>query len=180
MGFFSAIAPSVIGAVGGLLGNKSSNDASAKAAAAANQFTEKQLKNRHQWEVNDLRKAGLNPILSAGGTPSIGGSAKADVFDTGEAVSRGVSSALSANLIKAQIDNLKTQSVNQLAQAGAADATAGSVRQFTDIKKPIGDAMRAVGDVSSSALSKFREFKANPGKTEFPSPLSIFKKLRGK
>ena len=26
------------------------------------------MKNRHQWEVEDLRAAGLNPILSAGGS----------------------------------------------------------------------------------------------------------------
>ncbi len=34
--------------------------------------TKRMMQNRHQWEVADLRKAGLNPILSAGAAPSMG------------------------------------------------------------------------------------------------------------
>lgn len=34
--------------------------------------TRKMMRKRHQWEVEDLRAAGLNPILSAGGAPSMG------------------------------------------------------------------------------------------------------------
>ena len=30
------------------------------------------MKNRHQWEVEDMRRAGLNPILSAGGSGAPG------------------------------------------------------------------------------------------------------------
>lgn len=34
--------------------------------------TKRMMQRRHQWEVADLRAAGLNPILSAGAAPSMG------------------------------------------------------------------------------------------------------------
>ena len=91
MGFFSGIGSALVGGALGLLGGKKSNDASAKAAADANQWTKEQLQNRHQWEVEDLRKARLNPILSAGSAPSIGGSAQAQTFSTTDSAVSGAS-----------------------------------------------------------------------------------------
>ena len=94
MGLFAALAPAVISGAAGMIGNKQTNAANAKSAAEANAFNLSSVQNRHQWEVEDLRKAGLNPILSAGGTPSITGATAAQVESTGEAVSRSVASAL--------------------------------------------------------------------------------------
>lgn len=62
-----------IGAIGGALigglfskkGQEDTNTASAQESETNRQWQEKMAKNRHQYEVEDLRKAGLNPILSA-------------------------------------------------------------------------------------------------------------------
>lgn len=67
-------------------------EAAKKAAGKSRKFTERMMKNVHQWEVQDLIAAGLNPILSAtGGSPSIGGSPAPSVG--GDAVSGFISSA---------------------------------------------------------------------------------------
>jgi hypothetical protein len=68
----------------GLIGDILKSNTAKGNATRANQFTERQLRNRHQWEVEDLRKAGLNPMLSAGAAPSIGSSAMAVTPNFGE------------------------------------------------------------------------------------------------
>lgn len=53
------------------IGNAFNQLTGATSAAKYNsQVTREQMQNAHQWEVNDLKKAGLNPVLSANGSTS--------------------------------------------------------------------------------------------------------------
>lgn len=61
MGFFDA----VLGVAGNLLGAHMQNSATESFQQSNISWQREQLQNKHQWEVEDLRKAGLNPILSA-------------------------------------------------------------------------------------------------------------------
>lgn len=84
--------------VSGLFGQSS--------ASKSLKFQREAAQNAHQWEVQDLIKAGLNPILSAGGSGARpGGGAQATMPDLGQAVS----SALAAAKQKQEIENMKAQ-----------------------------------------------------------------------
>lgn len=73
MGFLSSVG----GVLNDITGATSSTANSAKYALQqqqiANAFTEKTMKNAHQWEMADLKAAGLNPALTLGGTGSAHG-----------------------------------------------------------------------------------------------------------
>lgn len=99
-GILEGLGAPLIGAAAGLLGGERANSSARAERRAANAFTERQLKNRHQWEVEDLRKAGLNPVLSAHGTPSIGGSQMAQVINPADSMAKGMVAATSAAQLK--------------------------------------------------------------------------------
>lgn len=153
----------VLGLAGGLLGNASANSAAASSAASANAMTKEMMQKRHQWEVDDLKAAGLNPILSAGGTPSMGSSAKAEVFNPVDSAVKSVSSSQAARRLSAEIDQIKANTRaadasanNSNASAMANSASAAQTLQHTKIKQPLADMMMGASDVTSSALSNFR------------------------
>lgn len=55
----------ILDTVGGIFGADMGNSAAAEMQERNIAWQREQLQNKHQWEVDDLRKAGLNPILSA-------------------------------------------------------------------------------------------------------------------
>ena len=57
---------------GSVLGSAVQNHYNSANAAQANKWNVENYKHRYQWAVEDMRKAGLNPVLAA--TSGIGGS----------------------------------------------------------------------------------------------------------
>lgn len=53
-----------VGAIGSFLGVRSANSAQKAMMNDQMGFNREVMQNRHQWEVEDLKKAGLNPLLS--------------------------------------------------------------------------------------------------------------------
>lgn len=150
MGFFDAI--------GNIFGTKMTNDANAKEAGKSREFTKEQLQNQHQWEVADLRKAGLNPMLSANKGAGVGSSAQAvmqapnvDGLDEKNLMS----SAMAWKNLNAQLDNLRadtdqkksttqsnsenlqTQNSTQLANQSSAKAQQSLARLYEEQRRGV-------------------------------------------
>lgn len=106
MSLFGIGALPVFNAVAGFLGQTSQN----KANSAANQqmidWERERAKNAHQWEVEDLRKAGLNPILSAGGSGA--STSGVSIIPAGSSpISKGVTDALAGMTLQEQLKGIK-------------------------------------------------------------------------
>lgn len=106
----ASIIPSLISGGASILGGVMQNN-SAKSIADSNNHQAIELANtQHQREVADLRAAGLNPILSAGGSGAAVPSMQA--APVSNVLSSAVGSALQAGLLKEQIANARKQNEN--------------------------------------------------------------------
>ena len=96
----------VIGAVAGLASAHSTNKANSAINAQSISFEREKAQNAHQWEVEDLRKAGLNPILSAGGSGASTGSPT--FIPAGESpLSGAINGAMSSRIAQEQLKQAK-------------------------------------------------------------------------
>lgn len=136
MGFLGGIIGGALGAVGSIFGaNKSAesvnnaNEMQYKMFKEGQDFNKEVMQNKHQWEYEDYRKAGINPLLtatSASGTLSSpsGGSMQSAKYDySGIAQSAAAFHAL---------DIQNKQAEAQLSNARAAEANAESNKRNAD------------------------------------------------
>lgn len=113
---------------GSLLGSAVQNHYNSANAAQANAWNVENYKHRYQWAVEDMRNAGLNPILAAtngiGGSISGASAASVGMSDIGSTMN----SARAASAAERQAKNAENLSVSQIEKNVA---EADSVRQST-------------------------------------------------
>ena len=113
---------------GSVLGSAVQNHYNSANAAQANAWNVENYKHRYQWAVEDMRKAGLNPILAAtngiGGSISGASAASVGMSDIGSTMN----SARAASAAERQAKNAENLSVSQIEKNVA---EANSVRQST-------------------------------------------------
>ena len=119
MGLWSSIRGDVFGSLaGGLIGSVFGGNSAKKQAALQRQNWAYQQQNAHQFEVGDLKAAGLNPILSATNSQIAGMGSAPSTSDNG--VGAGVTNSITAALTRqANVEIEKTKADIALIEAKA-------------------------------------------------------------
>lgn len=123
MSFLGDALSPIISVAGSLFGQKQAQSYNSAASAQQNEWNKENYKNRYQWSTQDMRSAGLNPILAA--TNGIGGSvagasaASVQAMNYGSSVSSAMSSDAQSNSASAAkqqakvAENLSTSQIEK-------------------------------------------------------------------
>lgn len=125
-----------ISAVGSFLGAQKQREVTSDVNAQQIAWQREAMQNRHQWEVEDLKKAGLNPILSANAGASTGGAGfHPQVPDYMQGYNAMAQNAITALKSIADIENTE-------ANTKVADATVKRINQETYNLGTVGEQVR--------------------------------------
>ena len=150
---------SIFGAQTAASGAAAANETNIRLAREQMAFQERMYKNRHQYEVEDLTSAGLNPILSAGAGGAAPGGASATVSNIAEQLP-GIlgSSAMSLSeklLTKSQLKTEKSRRDVNEAQIDVLKKEAVKVGEQAKIAKEEADKRQIQGQYEKSWTGKY-------------------------
>lgn len=139
----------LIGAAASIIGGNKANKAAKQSAREQMEFQERMRDTQHQAEVKDLRAAGLNPILSSGGS---GAAAPAGAsYVPKDEIGPGVSSALQAATVKSEIEQRKA-AVAQLDALTKQSDTQAKLNNAAAIKTAV-DTMTSESNAKTAAIN---------------------------
>lgn len=198
MGLFDGFAGSVLGAGASIYSARRAEMNAQRMQQAQLDWERERAQNAHQWEVEDLKKAGLNPILSAGGSGATTGGISAPTPDVSGYAQAGqffATTALDAQRVKneteqkevaiikgqAEAENIIADSVNKYAENGLITAqTAESMaragliskQQATEISK---QALNYSQTYKNDAETKLKRVEVSQRIERFTNELEILK-----
>jgi len=117
-----------------LLGGMMSNRSNAKQAEIDREWQRENAQNAHQYQVQDMRAAGLNPVLSATGGSGAKASGGSSLGAQEDAISPAVNSAREASRVKQELENMRANEKLTTQQEKTAKEQQHNYFQDTDLK----------------------------------------------
>lgn len=157
------------GAALGFLGGQMTNDFNAEEAEKQRRFEEDMYRNRYQYQVEDMKKAGLNPILSAtSGAPGPPGGASASGINPLQGVSNTAMDIarfhkIDKPIAEANLQSIKANTAAALSQKNLNDANTHVQNTANHLQKLAIPGVSNASDVEKSSLGKYGAYASKVG-----------------